>query len=92
MRGVTEQCEKFIEWFNVSRPEPARIPTNLKLEGHLQTTTENHDQYVPFVGARRPEILRQSAQLKLEGESNFNPEYTDVFRPRAFQGYQTFFI
>ncbi|KAK0090368.1 hypothetical protein PV325_001142 [Microctonus aethiopoides] len=85
MRGVTEQCEKFIEWFNVSRPEPARIPTNLKLEGHLQTTTENHDQYVPFVGARRPEILRQSAQLKLEGESNFNPEYTDVFRPRAFQ-------
>ncbi|KAH0554039.1 hypothetical protein KQX54_007185 [Cotesia glomerata] len=81
MRTVTEQCEKFIEWLNVSRPELARIPTNLKLEGQFETSTENHDQYVPFVGARRPEILRQRAHLKLEGESNFIPEYTAVFKP-----------
>lgn len=86
MRGVTEQCEKFIDWLNTGRPEPIRIPTNLKVEGHLETSTENHDQYVPFVGARRPEILRQNAQLRLEGESSFHPEYTDVFKPRAFQG------
>ncbi|XP_057328368.1 uncharacterized protein LOC130669461 [Microplitis mediator] len=85
MRTVTEQCEKFIEWLNVSRPELARIPTNLKLEGQFETSTENHDQYVPFVGARRPEILRQKAHLKLEGESNFVPEYTAVFKPHAAQ-------
>lgn len=86
MRTVTEQCEKFIEWLNVSRPELARIPTNLKLEGQFETSTENHDQYVPFVGARRPEILRQKAHLKLEGESNFVPEYTAVFKAHAAQG------
>ncbi|XP_044020726.1 uncharacterized protein LOC122860800 isoform X2 [Aphidius gifuensis] len=80
MQTVTEQCEKFIEWFNVSRPEIVRVPTNLKLEGQLETSTENNDNYVPFIGARRPELLRQSANLKLEGETTYLPEYTDVFR------------
>lgn len=86
MQTVTEQCEKFIEWFNVSRPEVVRVPTNLKLEGQLETSTENNDNYVPFVGARRPELLRQSANLKLEGETTYLPEYTDVFRQPMNQG------
>ena len=76
----SEQCDKFIAWLNVTRPELLRVPTHLKLEGNLETSTENHDKYVPFVGARRPELLRQCAHLKLEGDSNFLPEYTDVFR------------
>lgn len=86
MQTVTEQCEKFIDWFNVSRPKMVRVPTNLKLEGQLETTTENHDNYVPFVGARRPEILRQGANLRLEGETTYLPEYTDVFRQPITRG------
>ncbi|XP_011310681.1 uncharacterized protein [Fopius arisanus] len=85
MRTVTEQCEKFIEWFNVSRPDLVRVPTHLKLEGQQETSTESHEQYVPFVGARRPEILRQGAHLKLEGETTYLPEYTDVFRQPIHQ-------
>ncbi|XP_011863411.1 PREDICTED: uncharacterized protein LOC105559602 isoform X2 [Vollenhovia emeryi] len=77
---MTEKCEKFIEWLNVSRPELMRVPTHLKMEGELETATENQDKYVPFVGVRRPELLRQGTNLKLEGDTYFVPEYTDVFK------------
>lgn len=83
---MTEKCEKFIEWLNVSRPELMRIPTHLKMEGELETATENQDKYVPFVGARRPELLRRSTNLKLEGDTCFMPEYTDVFRDYSARG------
>lgn len=83
---MTEKCEKFIEWLNVSRPELMRVPTHLKMEGELETATENQDKYVPFVGARRPELLRQSTNLKLEGDTYFLPEYTDVFRDYSVKG------
>lgn len=83
---MTEKCEKFIEWLNVSRPELMRVPTHLKMEGDLETATENQDKYVPFVGARRPELLRRSTNLKLEGDTYFVPEYTDVFRDYSVKG------
>jgi len=83
---MTEKCEKFIEWLNVSRPELMRIPTHLKMEGELETATENQDKYVPFVGVRRPELLRRSTNLKLEGDTYFVPEYTDVFRDYTVKG------
>ncbi|XP_046423514.1 uncharacterized protein LOC124181220 [Neodiprion fabricii] len=86
MSMMSENCEKFIEWLNVSRPELARLPTHLRLEGDFETSTENHEKYVPFVGARRPEILRQSANLKMEGESRHIPEYKDVFRNHNLSG------
>lgn len=83
---MTEKCEKFIEWLNVSRPELLRIPTHLKMEGELETSTENQDKYIPFVGARRPELLRRNTNLKLEGDTYFVPEYTDVFRDYYIKG------
>lgn len=86
MQTMTEKCEKFIEWLNVSRPELIRLPNHLKLEGDFETTTESHDSYVPFVGVRRPEILRQCSQLKLEGEATFFPEYSEVFKKYDLRG------
>lgn len=86
METMTEKCEKFIQWLNVSRPELMRVPTQLKLEGELETTTENHEKYVPFVGARRPELLRQGTSLKLEGASTFVAEYSDVFKRHPVTG------
>ncbi|XP_033231747.1 uncharacterized protein LOC117182751 [Belonocnema kinseyi] len=86
MQTMTEKCEKFIEWLNVSRPELIKLPNNLKLEGDFETTTESHDSYVPFVGVRRPEILRQCSQLKLEGEASFFPEYSEVFKNYDLRG------
>ena len=86
MQTMTEKCEKFIEWLNVTRPELVRLPNHLKLEGDLETTTECHDSYVPFVGVRRPELLRQSSHLKLEGEARFFPEYSEVFKKYDLKG------
>ncbi|XP_051168388.1 uncharacterized protein LOC127286117 [Leptopilina boulardi] len=86
METMTEKCEKFIEWLNVSRPELIRLPTHLKLEGDLETTTECHDSYIPFVGVKRPELLKQTSHLKLEGEARFLPEYSAVFKEYDFAG------
>lgn len=78
----TEKNEQFVEWPTESlrRPDPVKVPSNLKLEGDLEIGTECRDKYVPFVGARRPDILRQSSQLRMEGNARWTPEYTDVFR------------
>ncbi|XP_014227458.1 uncharacterized protein LOC106652832 [Trichogramma pretiosum] len=75
------------DWFAAAagcRPAPVRIPSNLRLEGDMQTTTESHDQYVPFIGVKRPELLRQAAQLGLEGDNCWAPEYSDVFKKHNF--------
>lgn len=84
----TEKDDKFIEWpaDTWCRPEPAKLSTNLKMEGQLQSSTECHEKYVPFVGARRPDILKQSDHLRLEGDSSWMPEYTDVFKEYDFVG------
>lgn len=83
----SENCDNYIEWLNVGRPEIVRpLKSHLKLEGDMESTTENHDKYVPFVGARRPEILRQSANLRMEGESRYIPEYTEVFKDHNVRG------
>lgn len=57
-----------------------RVPTNLKLEGDIETSTENHEQYVPFLNVQRSEAFRHHDHLRLEGESRFLPEYMDVFK------------
>lgn len=77
---ITEQCDKFIEYLNVVRPQPFCLPTNLRLEGEHSASTENLDKYVPFTGVRRPDLIKHKTQLKIEGENSFCPEYRDAYK------------
>ncbi|KAJ8686684.1 hypothetical protein QAD02_022478 [Eretmocerus hayati] len=70
--GHTEKSEQFVAWpldcLLDCRPEPIRLPTNLKLEGELHITTECREKYVPFIGAKRPELLKRRGELAAIGE------------------------
>jgi len=81
---ASETRERFAGPKGVMPLRPARHPTHLKLQDHLQLdampTSESKSQFVdPGDPRRRPPARRHATSLKMEGDMDISPEYRTAY-------------
>ncbi|PSN39425.1 hypothetical protein C0J52_12347 [Blattella germanica] len=81
LNTTTEKSSQFIDYVSGSkRTEIARKPTNLSLEGEIESKPEYRESFVDFP-RQRPKVKKPDASLKPEGEIDTLTEKEAQFVP-----------
>ena len=81
MNTTTEKSTQFVDFLSkCKRADLARKPTNLRLEGEIESKPEYRDSYVDFP-RRRPKLQKPDSCLKPEGDIEKKSETEAQFVP-----------
>jgi hypothetical protein len=77
---LTEKSAQYVFFESAKRPELARRPTTLRMEGDvLVKVSEIHSRYVPHEGVKRPDLARRETSLRMEGEMDTVTEQNEKY-------------
>lgn len=80
MDTTTETAQKFVDMLIHERPQFTKHPSNLQMEGTMETTTEKLEKYQVF-NVQRQQILKHPTNLHLEGKMVTQTEQQEKYIP-----------